>query len=146
MKYSNKIVAQQVEAYNDILNGENSIENYGDIIIEHDKAVKDEIKKIFARSELVTSVNTDKVDIGTVTTVIIDKEVYEVVLVETNVIPVSTSYGFVSLESPLGNAIYGLSVGDTFSYPVEKEIVSGAVVALNSDYTLSNVNSSKRAK
>ena len=138
--FTKKIVPQQVEAYRAILEGEEEIQNFGDIIIEYDKALKDEIELIFRSSELVTSVNCEKIDIGTVATLDLNGEPEEVVLVETNEIPVSTKYGFVGLNSPLGQAISGLSVGDTFSYSVEEEVVNGTVVALNSDYTLGNEN------
>lgn len=88
-----------------------------------------EKKKGLAKIEIINKKeNTNKVEIGSIVTVMIDdeKEIYKIT--GNTVSNLNSDIPMITLNSPLGKSIYCKKINDTFSYEVDSNTIKGVIV------------------
>ena len=74
--------------------------------------------------------SNDKVEIGSIVTVKIDEEVEKYKLVGNTVSNFNSDILEITLNSPLGKAIYQKKINDSFLYMVDSHIIEGIIIEI----------------
>jgi len=88
-------------------------------------------KKGLAKIEIIKkNNNSNKVEIGSIVTIRIDDEEEIYKLTGNTVSNLKLDIPTITLNSPLGKAIYHKKVNDNFSYKVESNIIEGIIIKI----------------
>lgn len=110
------------------------------------------LKSILNLAVVVSEYDDTKVNIGTRFTVTLDfngeMDTQEYVLVEQNVAPILKDVKYISITSPLGEAVYNKQVNDAISYsiPNGSMLVKGLVESISSSRLDPEINNDKIIK
>ena len=102
--------------------------------LQSERKQLDDLKKIIEKAEIVDTLSTDSIGIGTYFKVsFFDDEPDEFTLVE-DLVGLNSS-NFISSNSPFGKSIYGKKVGEKFSYTVKtstnnSQEISGRITSI----------------
>ena len=88
-------------------------------------------KKGLSKIEIITNKKcSNKVEIGSVVTIKIDDELEKYKLIGNTVSDLTQEIPNITLNSPLGKAIYNKKSGDFFSYSVDELVIDGKIISI----------------